>query len=86
MKKILAVLVLVLFGTMTYAQWSTNGASIYNTATGRLGINISAPTELMHIYTAGSVSGADGRAVYLATSGYSGTAFKNSWRVSGKRQ
>jgi len=76
MKKLLAVLVLVLFGTMTYAQWSTNGANIYNTTTGRLGINISTPTELLHIYSAGTGSGADSRAVFLASSGYTGTALK----------
>ena len=34
MKKILAVLVLVLFGTVSYAQWATSGNNIYNTNTG----------------------------------------------------
>jgi len=36
MKKLLAVLVLVLFGTMTYAQWNTSGTAIYNTNTGNV--------------------------------------------------
>lgn len=39
MKKILAVLVLVLLGTVSYAQWATSGNDIYNTNTGNVGIS-----------------------------------------------
>lgn len=52
MKKILAVLVLVLFGTISYAQWATNGTHIYNTNTGFVGIGISTPTEILHVNNA----------------------------------
>ena len=38
MKKLLVVLVLVLMGTMSYAQWATSGTNIYNTNTGKVGI------------------------------------------------
>lgn len=78
MKKIFAILVLVLFGTMSYAQWTSVGSNIYNNspATARVGVNIATPGELMHIYSAGAVAGADGRAVYLAESGYTGAALR----------
>jgi hypothetical protein len=39
MKKLLVVLVLVLMGTMSYAQWGTSGANIYNTNAGNVGIS-----------------------------------------------
>lgn len=48
MKKILAVLVLVLFSTVSFAQWSTNGNDIYNTNSGNVGIGMGttfAPAE-----------------------------------------
>jgi len=43
MKKILAVLVLVLIGAASYAQWNYNGSDIYYSA-GNVGIKISNPT------------------------------------------
>jgi hypothetical protein len=49
MKKLLAVLALVLFGTMSYAQWATNGTHIYNTNTGYVGIGTSVPTEILNV-------------------------------------
>ena len=48
MKKILAILVLVLFGTMSYAQWGTTGNDIYNTNTGNVGIGTTTPLFLLH--------------------------------------
>jgi hypothetical protein len=71
MKKLLAVLVLVLFGTMTYAQWTAGPGNLWNQTTGKIGVNINAPTELMHIYTTGGGTAGDSRAVFLAESGYS---------------
>jgi len=50
MKKILAVLVFVLLGTITYAQWNTSGDNIYNTNTGNVGIGITTPTEKLHVF------------------------------------
>jgi hypothetical protein len=38
MKKLLVVLVFVLMGTITYAQWATSGTNIYSTNTGKVGI------------------------------------------------
>jgi hypothetical protein len=52
MKKILAILVFVLIGTMSYAQWSTSGTNIYNTNTGFVGIGNGAaftPAYLLHV-------------------------------------
>ena len=57
MKKILAVLVLVLFGTVSYAQWATSGNNIYNTNTGNVGIGtgtVWSPTDKLHLKTAGT--------------------------------
>lgn len=51
MKKILAVLVLVLIAGMSYAQWSTNGTSVYYNG-GNVGIGISAPTQLLYLQAA----------------------------------
>jgi len=51
MKKILAVLVLVLFGTVSYAQWATSGNNIYNTNTGNVGIGTTTPTFKLHVST-----------------------------------
>lgn len=48
MKKIFAVLVLVLFSAVSFAQWGTNGNDIYNTNTGNVGIGMGtsfAPAE-----------------------------------------
>jgi hypothetical protein len=56
MKKLLAVLVLVLFGTMSYAQWATNGNHIYNTNTGNVGIGISAPATILHVASASAAN------------------------------
>jgi len=50
MKKILAVLLFVLLGTITYAQWNTSGDNIYNTNTGNVGIGITTPTEKLHVF------------------------------------
>lgn len=44
MKKILAILVLVLFSSMLYAQWSPGPGNIWNTNTGNVGIKITNPT------------------------------------------
>lgn len=58
MKKILAILVFVLIGTMSYAQyWSPNGTHIYNTNTGYVGIGTGTsftPTENLHIRNLGA--------------------------------
>ncbi|HPS51757.1 MAG TPA: hypothetical protein PK892_13705, partial [Bacteroidales bacterium] len=48
---ILAVLVLVLFGTVSYAQWATSGNNIYNTNTGNVGIGTTTPTFKLHVST-----------------------------------
>ena len=48
MKKILAVLVLVLFSAMSFAQWNTNGTSIYYNG-GNVGIGTSTPTQLLYL-------------------------------------
>jgi len=66
MKKILAVLVLVLFASLSYGQWATSGTSIYNTNTGNVGIGITAPVQLLHLYNAT-------KAVIFADCGYAGT-------------
>jgi len=50
MKKILAVLVFVLLGTITYAQWNTSGDNIYNTNTGNVGIGTSTPATNLNVY------------------------------------
>jgi hypothetical protein len=78
MKKIFAIITFVLFASFSYAQWTSSGSNIYNNApaTARVGVNITAPTELMHIYSAGTATGADGRAVYLAQSNYTGSALR----------
>ncbi|MCX6267477.1 MAG: hypothetical protein NTW16_08990 [Bacteroidetes bacterium] len=44
MKKILAILVLVLFSTMSFAQWSAGPGNLYMTG-GNVGIGITAPTN-----------------------------------------
>jgi hypothetical protein len=50
MKKLLAVLVLVLFGTMTYAQWQgTTPGNLYMTQ-GNVGIGITNPQYLLQLY------------------------------------
>jgi len=76
MKKLLAILVLVLFGTMTFAQWSAGPGNLWNLTTGRIGVNTSAPAELMHIYTTGGGTAGDSRAIFQAESNYSGSALK----------
>jgi len=79
MKKLSAIFVLVLFGTMTYAQWTSIAPNyIYNNnpTPARVGVNTAAPMELMHIYTTSAGSSGDARAVFLAESGYAGTATK----------
>jgi hypothetical protein len=48
MKKILVVLALVLLGSVSYAQWSTNGSMIYYNG-GYVGIGTSAPTEILQV-------------------------------------
>lgn len=65
MKKLLAVLVLVLIGAVSYAQWSTNGTSVYYNG-GNVGIGTSAPSQLLHLYGAT-------KANILGQSNYSGT-------------
>jgi hypothetical protein len=45
MKKVLAVLALVLFGTMSYAQWSGGTGNQYLLTTGNVGIGVTAPTN-----------------------------------------
>jgi len=55
MKKLLAILVLVLIGTVTYAQWSSGGVgpNIWNTSlAGNLGIGTAAPIQTIHAVTA----------------------------------
>ena len=48
MKKLLAILVLVLFGTVAFAQWSTNGTNVYYNG-GNVGIGTSAPSFLFTV-------------------------------------
>jgi hypothetical protein len=43
MKKVLAVLALVLFGTISYAQWSAGPGNLYMLSAGQVGIGITAP-------------------------------------------
>ena len=53
MKKLLAILVLVLMGTISYAQWS-GGTDIYNTNTGNVGIGTGVsftPGYKLHVKT-----------------------------------
>jgi len=45
MKKLLAVLVLVLFGTMSYAQWSAGPGNLYMLSAGNVGIGVTAPSN-----------------------------------------
>ncbi len=54
MKKILAVIVFVLIGVASFAQWTTNGNDIYNTNTGKVGIGTSTPSTLLNVYTTAS--------------------------------
>jgi hypothetical protein len=56
MKKILAILALVLIGTVSYAQWSLNGSSVYYNG-GNCGIGTSTPTTILNVKTA--TTGAD---------------------------
>lgn len=56
MKKILAILVLVLFGTMSYAQWSPGGVGVNmwnlngaNVGISNTGVGAFAPLELLHV-------------------------------------
>lgn len=49
MKKIFAVLVMVLFGTMTFAQWSAGPGNLYMLSAGNVGIGTSAPTFALQI-------------------------------------
>ena len=53
MKKILAVVVFVLLGTMSFAQWAVNGTHIYNTNSGNVGIGISAPAYVLDVQQTG---------------------------------
>lgn len=55
MKKILAVLVLVLVAAVSYAQWSTNGTAIYYNG-GNVGIGTSAPTQPLYLVGADKVN------------------------------
>jgi hypothetical protein len=52
MKKILAILVMVLFGTMSYAQWSGGTGTQYMKTLGNVGIGISNPTADISVYDA----------------------------------
>jgi hypothetical protein len=45
MKKLLAILALVLFGTMSYAQWSGGTGNQYLLTPGNVGIGVTAPTN-----------------------------------------
>jgi hypothetical protein len=49
MKKILAVLALVLFSSVLFAQWSPGPGNIWNTNTGNVGIKATAPTYDLQI-------------------------------------
>jgi hypothetical protein len=49
MKKILAILVLVLFGTMSYAQWNPGPGNLFMLTPGNVGIGTAAPTQLLHV-------------------------------------
>jgi hypothetical protein len=66
MKKILAILVLVLFGTMSYAQWLPNGAGIVYFNAGNVGIGTSTPAAILHMVTNSATN-------FRAESSYSGT-------------
>jgi trimeric autotransporter adhesin len=50
MKKLLAVLVLVLFAGMSYAQWSPGPGNLYMLTAGNVGIGTTAPTNSVHVY------------------------------------
>jgi len=45
MKKVLAILVMVLFGTISYAQWSAGPGNLYMLSAGQVGISTTAPNS-----------------------------------------
>jgi hypothetical protein len=49
MKKLLVLLVMVLFGTMSYAQWSPGPGNLYMTSYGKVGIGVTAPTASIQV-------------------------------------
>jgi len=52
MKKLFALLVIVLFASASYGQWAVNGTHIYNTNSGNVGIGTSVPAQLLHLKNA----------------------------------
>jgi hypothetical protein len=68
MKKLLVVLVLVLFAGITQAQWLTNGTNVYYNG-GNVGIGTSTPAQLLHLY------GATKANIYVE-SGFSGSTLQ----------
>jgi len=56
MKKILAVLVLVLVGAMSYAQWSLGPGNLYMLSAGNVGIGTTAPARPIDILHATNAS------------------------------
>jgi hypothetical protein len=72
MKKLLAILVFVLMGTISFAQyWSPNGTHIFNTNTGNVGIGSSAPLNMLEV----TKSAGEATIAIRNTGGASGASF-----------